>query len=379
MQLGKGNMEIPWVIEEHTKVKHQLLKSYINPWMAILFSQQKRMGFPERLFYFDGFSGPGIYYEDNSESSTCLGSPLIVAEIANKYLDANSKREIILTCTDNHGGCVNMLNQKLTEMNKHEQRWKAYHAEFDTAINAILDLIEEDGLNTSPMFFFIDPFGYSGFPLSTIERILKFPQAELFINFMIYDIIRFCEEKQFEENMEALFGCKEFKKVSALNGEEKQSYLVNLYCKQLKNVARAEFVMPFRINTPKQGNRPKYYLIHASKKFKALKVMKDTMAKISDSPYSFVAIGISSQESLFENPDKVSLRERISKYCQDKYPDWIDYSEIEAWTYSNTNGISKTIKEALIALEKDNALNIKRKPRQRANTVTEGAKIVYIG
>jgi len=85
-------MEIPWVIEEQTKVKHQLLKNYISPWMAILFSQQEKYKFPQKLLYFDGFSGPGIYFEDDKKGTTCFGSPLIVADIANKYYRSKSEK-----------------------------------------------------------------------------------------------------------------------------------------------------------------------------------------------------------------------------------------------------------------------------------------------
>ncbi len=35
-------MEIPWVIDEHTIIKHELLKKYIDRWMAIFFAVQKK-------------------------------------------------------------------------------------------------------------------------------------------------------------------------------------------------------------------------------------------------------------------------------------------------------------------------------------------------
>jgi len=75
-------MEIPWIIEPQTIIKHQLLEQYISPWMAILFSTQERFNNPETLLYFDVFCGPGIYYTDRTKTTTCNGSPLIVAAIA---------------------------------------------------------------------------------------------------------------------------------------------------------------------------------------------------------------------------------------------------------------------------------------------------------
>jgi three-Cys-motif partner protein len=102
-------MELPWVIDEQTKVKHELIKKYIASWMAILFAQQERLGISPQLLYFDGFSGPGIYYTDSTKTSTCQGSPLIVGEIANKFLGEQGKREFSIICIDKEKKCVDML------------------------------------------------------------------------------------------------------------------------------------------------------------------------------------------------------------------------------------------------------------------------------
>jgi three-Cys-motif partner protein len=370
--------EIPWVIDEHTKVKHELLRKYIATWMAILFNQQERMGIPPQLLYFDGFSGPGIYYAEPTKTSTCLGSPLIVGEIANKFLDEKGKREFSIICIDKEQKCVDILNEGLRAVDKHDQKWMSECGEFDSSINQLLDDLKKHGDALRPAFFLIDPFGYSGFHMNTLKRILENERSELFINFMIYDIIRFIGEENFQQRMKQLFGCNDYNDVSGMrSSEEKQQFLVNLYCKQLHEYAGAKYVMPFRINTPGKGTRPRYYLIHASNHIKALKAMKDNMAKVSDAPYRFEAIGITSQRGFFEDPNKESLREMIKDYCKEIYPESIDYSRLEGWAYSNTNGVARTIKEALLELEQGKIVEIRRKEKQRNTTVTEGAMIKY--
>lgn len=371
-------MEIPWVIEEQTLIKHELLKKYIATWMAILFSQQEKIRKIPQLLFFDGFSGPGIYYIDTTKSSTCYGSPLIVAEIANKFIDENKKREFSIICVDKNKQCVGMLNKELRKLDRHKQGWEAYRGEFDKTINELLDDLEKSKSSLRASFFFIDPFGYSGFHMTTLKRILGYERSELFINFMIYDIIRFIEAAHSQQRMKELFGCSDFTDVSKFTtSEEKQQFLVNLYCGQLKGYAGAKYVMPFRINTPGMGTRPKYYLIHASNHIKALIEMKNSMAKVSDAPYRFEAIGITAQLGFFEDPSKKSLREMIKQYCKEIYPSKIEYSELEAWAYANTNGIAKTIKEALVDLERNKYIRIERKERQRKTTVAGGALIQY--
>jgi three-Cys-motif partner protein len=375
-----SNLEIPWVIDEHTLIKHTLLKNYIDPWMAIFFAVQRGEGKPQKVIYVDGFCGPGIYYTDNTKTDKCCGSPLIVAEVANKYLNEDPTRAVIMHCIDKNGVCTEILTQSLTEMNMFKQEWKVHNAEFDDKIHEVLDTIDQSDLRYQPMFFFIDPFGYKGFPMSTLHKIMTYPRAEFFVNFMVYDIVRFCEEQPFGENMSALFGSNEFRNVSNCRSpHEKYVFFVNLYVKSLTSIG-ARYVMPFRINTPDQGTRPRYYLIHASKHIRALRVMKDNMAKISQAPYRFEAIGlISEQMSLFEDPERETLRERIGHFCAEPCAEGIRYEVLEEWAYVNTNGTSRTIKEALLELEMQKRISIERQARQRKNTVTTGAIIRTYG
>ncbi len=286
-------MEVPWVIDEQTSIKHVLLNSYIRPWMAIFFSTQAKYNLTETLFYFDGFAGPGTYYTNETKTDTCDGSPVIVARAANDYIQANPRRRVVIFCIDRDKQCVDLLEQKLGGLNIHKQLWRVFHAEFDRTINEILDQVDSQKLCGYPMFFFIDPLGYSGYPLHTVKRILHYPRAEVFINFMVYDIVRFAFEEQFRPKLTALFGSTDFLCYKdAPTAEQRQAFLLNTYCEALRTNAGASYVMPFRLNAPGLSNRPRYYLLHASNKLKALKVMKDAMWKHSESELRFEAIGI---------------------------------------------------------------------------------------
>lgn len=369
---------IPSVIEEQTRLKHKLLESYIEKWMGILYNNQVRINEPELLIYIDGFSGPGVYFDDETKTSVCDGSPIIVAKIANKYIDDRNSREFIIISIDDKKECVKSLNNIFNKENIYDQQWKAHHADFDTAVNQIFNEIDDKNLQRFPIFIFIDPFGWSGFPMETLKRLLKYPRVELFINFMIYNINRFIDADGREQSFYDLFNSWDFRECS---NDETQAhiYLKNLYCQQIVEHANAKFVMPFRVNTPRQGTRPKYYLIHASNHIKALKEMKNCMSKLSESDYSFEAIGLApDQFNLFEDPEKTTLRERILEYCKDHIDSEILFEDLELWAYINTNGVRKTIQNSLIELERNETINISRKKLQRKNTVTKGAIIKYI-
>ena len=49
-----------------------LLTKYIDPWMAILFAVQNGAGQGAKVVYFDGFCGPGVYYDDESKTDEML-------------------------------------------------------------------------------------------------------------------------------------------------------------------------------------------------------------------------------------------------------------------------------------------------------------------
>lgn len=367
--------EIPWVIQEQTKVKHQLLNRYIDPWMTILFRAQASLRKPERVVYIDGFSGPGDYWSDESRNSLVPGSPIIVANIANKYIEEKESRRVDVVAIDSDSRCIERLKPQLASTNKHGQNWIANHISFEEAVTNLIN-DSATGYLQNPTFVFIDPFGYSGYPLDSLRRILAYPRTELFINFMIYFIVRFLNEPHAQNALKELYGGDDYLKAKDIaNSDEKAEFLINLFCEQLRNKAGAKYTLPFRINTPGQGERPLYYLIHVSTNFKALKVMKDEMAKTSQEEYKFVAIGLDedNQMSLFRNPAEVEIENSIVDFV--KKSRQVSYEVLEEWAYVYTPAVSKKIKELLVKLEIEKKLDIQRKPRQKANTVTEGALI----
>lgn len=370
-------MEIPWVIPKQTIIKHELLNKYIGKWMAILYNHQKRYGFDEVLVYVDGFAGPGEYWEDDNKVNTIHGSPCIVANYANHFIAAHQDRRFIIIGIDENEECVKHLFNKLQQINIYNQHWICHHSTFEDFIPSLIDFINSNHLHSYPIFVFIDPFGYTGFSLEKLKDLLKYDRIELFINFNVYDINRFLNEPSKEKGLNETFGCKDYKKaLSISNPQKRYIFLKNLYCHQLLFNTGAQYVMPFRINTPNQGRRVKYYLIHVSKHYKALKEMKDAMFKISDSDYRFECIGLipRGSKTLFGDPDQIELKTKLLRYCK-LNGSYILFENIEKWAYINTNGVSKTIKSALIELENANQIQIKRRPSQRTNTVTKGAGI----
>jgi len=370
--------EIPWVIEEHTKIKHQLLNDYLGAWMPIMYSQQSRVGKDKKLIYVDGFAGPGEYWCDETKKSKVKGSPIIAAEKANKYIDEDNTRKFLIISIDCDKRCVENLQPILQQLNRHNQLWQVLHTTFEQGMDELFGCLEENNANIAPAFFFIDPFGYSGFTMETMERILKHPRTELFINFMHYDINRFLQTDHSQQHLQSLFGCDEYRNSASLNSDEKTSFLIDLYCKKLKEKSNGIYILPFRMNTPGQGQRPRYFLIHVSQHIKALKEMKNRMARASSQSFRFEAIGIDPcrQLDLFKPTGDEVLKSKILEFVKVNANRKISYQELENWAYQSTSGIAREIKQALVAFANEKKILIERKPRQRTNTVNDGAYIL---
>ena len=59
-----------WPIEPHTSAKHQILRKYLDAWLPILGTYNKR------VVYVDGFAGPGQYTGGEP------GSPIVALQAA---------------------------------------------------------------------------------------------------------------------------------------------------------------------------------------------------------------------------------------------------------------------------------------------------------
>lgn len=279
---------------EHTAVKHAILRDYLNVFIPILGSWQKR------IIYIDGFCGPGSY---NYKGQLIDGSPIIALKIAQEFLD---KVELVCIFIDIEEEFCRELQQRIDDLDL-KGSYKIISGEFKEVITDLLDKVQR----MAPAFCFIDPFGYSGLPLQVIKRFLDRPTTEVFINFMYEPISRFLSVKSQHEHMDALFGTRKWKAVlkQGLRYEERESFLRDLYHEQLKTCAT--YVWPFQLKDPDR-DRTMYYLFHCTNHPKGLKVMKEIMyRKGTKGTYSYQGRE-SSQIALFSTePDIKELEDAL--------------------------------------------------------------------
>lgn len=293
-----------WDIEPHTRAKHAILKRYLQAWTPIL----ALGGFPE-ILYIDGFAGPGRYSKGED------GSPVIALRAALKlYARAETETRFRFLFIENNWKRAQMLEEIVGGANALENFDVSVLGgeTFETAFDELFDSYKTKGGRPPPIFLFIDPFGWTGFPFSIIREVMGYPSCEVFVTFMYEEINRFIGHPDQEKNFDTLFGTKDWRKgVRLTDPVERNRSLHGLYMRQLREDARARYVRSFEMRN-NQG-RVDYYLFYATNNMTGLKRMKEAMWKVSEAgEFRFSDATNPNQTVLFEySPDFGALRRQI--------------------------------------------------------------------
>ena len=254
-----------WHIEPHTQAKHEILRNYLKAWFPIL---SKWSG---RIIYLDGFAGPGAYSGGED------GSPVIALQTAVEHSLRMHFKEIVFFFIEKDPDRAKMLTRVLEKRFPNlpkNIKYTVQGAEFAPTLEHVLDELEEREAKLAPTFAFLDPFGFSGFPMKLIGRIMTHDKCEVLITFMAGFVKRFLDEYR-TPVLNALFASQEWKK--ARNMSARDRFLLDLYEKQLKKVGGAKHVRSFGMIGP--SNQLIYYLVYGTKHWKGLDVMKGAMLK----------------------------------------------------------------------------------------------------
>lgn len=261
-----GITSIVWPIEPHTKAKHEILRYYLGAWFPIL---AKWSG---RIIYFDGFAGPGVYAGGED------GSPVIALQTAVEHTLREKFKEIVFFFIEKDPLRAKKLSEVLKECFPklpENIKYIVHGAEFAPTLEQVLDYLEKKDAKLAPTFAFLDPFGFSGFPMKLIGRMMAYDKCEVLITFMVGFVRRFLDELR-EPVLNELFATQEWKKARHIGDSEKRlRFLLDLYERQLTKIGRAKFVRSFAMIG--SHNQVIYYLVYGTKHWRGLEVMKEAM------------------------------------------------------------------------------------------------------
>lgn len=305
-----------WELPEHTRAKHRLLQNYLKAWFPIL-SLSQRQG---RVIFIDGFAGPGTYSDGES------GSPLIALQtlVEHSHFDRFNSTEFVFLLVESDAERCQLLASAV------DSYWSAIGGQ---PSNIRVEPIQEDFAavanrigrfgqgRLAPTLAFIDPFGWSGVPLTTIGGLLSSDRCEVIFNFMFDHVNRFVNDERpgIANSFAELFGTSEneHRQAGALSGIERRTFLRDLYAKQLRLVAKFSYVSPFEIMDVER-NRTAYYLMFGTRSLKGLEVMKDAMWELDPINGARFSGFVAEDELLFRRePDYEPLRADLtSRFAQ---------------------------------------------------------------
>lgn len=250
--------------------KHQLLSRYLGGWFPILTSANGS------VIYIDCHAGRGRYDTGDQGSPIVALQTLLNHQMKDRILK-NTDLHFVFFETDQKNydllrGEIRALGQLPEEVNVYP-----FQENYEAALRGIVDDLRQRGETLSPSFVFVDPYGFK-LSMKLLNSLLQFRGCELLINFMYRYIDLAIHNPDQADNMDALFGCRDWRNLSKIDHpRSRYQETITLFSRQLQ----ATFAT--HMNMMGTNNAPKYVLIHASNHPKGRNLMKDSMWAIS--PY----------------------------------------------------------------------------------------------
>jgi three-Cys-motif partner protein len=305
---------------EQAFVKHFVLEHYLQQ-LAL-----KVGGFQAgtTLNYIDGFSGPWQHAsEDLRDTSPYVAMTELIE--AKRHL-ARSGRDLYVRgfFVESNPGAHELLEQLLGGLDEVDHA-EAHCGEFEANIEAACRFAKQ---GKHPFaFIFIDPTGWTGYPLQVIRPLLRVKPGEVLINFMTKDIVRFIDDESSTAlpTFVGLFGDASYREAwRGLEGLDREDKIVETYCQRLRDAGDFKYVGPTIILNP-QHDRTHYHLIHATRSIHGLVAFRETERKALPEQREVRAgarqrerVGVGGQQELF---GAASMETRYMEDLRIRYQD----------------------------------------------------------
>jgi three-Cys-motif partner protein len=362
-----------WNAPPHTIAKIEMLRAYLVAWFQILGRSRRN----QNLLYVDGFAGPGEYLNYTT------GSPLAALSAAKEALELTGSQWIAgnIHCAfiEADAARYNHLAEKV-EVEEYGTRIEihSYRDEFTQGLEKVKQDVPQPFMAQHPLFVFIDPFGATGVPFTTVKRLLASPCSEVLINLDADGIGRIFhagERAAYHQNLNAIFDGDEW--MSLLATEDPSPVLhrkvLQLYKTKLLSIPKVKYVFAFEMRT--SAHALNYYLVFASQHPLGLEKMKEAMGRIDQSGgYCFSDASVV-QNSLFrfDEPQQHSLA--LHRQFQGKgvtYDELRDYALNES-PFANPKSMLRDLEVGRNLITEVKSTD----PKRRKGTFNED-KLVYI-
>lgn len=346
-----------WSAPPHTLAKLAILQKYLIAYFSIL----GRTTDPTReILYIDGFSGPNEYTDHPSGSPTAA-----ITAAADAITNTSSRwkaKGVNCVFIDREPWIVEHCRRKLDELPKYSRvRYEVRQGRFEEVLPSLITEFPGHFQGDAPLFVFADPFGATGVPFASIQRILANDRSELFLNFDSDGLVRILKAQDkgnAPENLTGIFGDENWR--NKLDLHEMPLVLAHralaLFKQRLRSITGVNYVFTFEMQ--KHRGIPDYHLVFASRHRLGLEKMKEAMRAISREESGF--------EFCDENVGMASLFQfdRLGGWPA-KVHDHFSGQTVRAdfvWDFVLNETLLVNAKSVLEKLEKEAYIIIERKP-----------------
>jgi len=251
---------------EQTQTKHYILRSYLQ---ALAF---KVLHFSD-ITYVDGFSGPWETRTSDFSDSSFMIAIRVLKDAQSRIEEITGiRRRIRCYFSETGSDAYAKLEKSVSELNKPAEGFeiRTFHGRFE---DAIVDI--DHFIGGSFPLIFIDPTGWTGYPLPKIKRLFDRPKAEVLINFMHSFVQRFVNSGNEDTiaSLDPILGGPGWH--DRLDKELPRGMAVErLFRESLKATGNFRFVVSTRIDKP-TINMPHFFLAYGTKTYDGSKVFRD--------------------------------------------------------------------------------------------------------
>jgi three-Cys-motif partner protein len=357
-------LPVVWDLEPHTAKKHQILRRYFNAWLPII------SRWNGRVLYVDGFAGPGEYSKGED------GSPAIVLKAARDHTYP-IRSELICLFVEADAARYEHLKRVIAKLKAtlpSNITVETAKGDFNETLTSGIAELQEQQKHLAPSLVFVDPFGFSHTPFSTIRKIMQNDKCEVLINFMYEEINRFLGHADHIDTFNKLFGTPAWQAAAQKETpDERRRAIHDVYLLQLKTIAN--HVRSFEMLN--NGNRTDYFLFFATNNLRGLEKMKEAMWKVDESgsfQFSDYTDSLRLMSLFGTEPDYALLTKLITVEFSGKT---ISISNLEAWVIAETPFLPKHIRiGVLMPLEKAGELKAIKENR-RGLSYPEGTMLYF--
>lgn len=256
-------------------LKHRLLKEYLIAWGIKLGSFSRYR--PTNLWYVDCFAGPWNEQDEKlADTSIYIGlEALKAAKQTWTQKTNNNKITLSAIFVEKDKKAYSSL-KKFIESYRKEIDIYPFNDTFQNKIKEIEALIK-----ASPTFIFVDPMGWQGADIRTIQNLGSEKNRDILVNFMSSFINRFKgldKQKNIREQMKALFNLEteeEFHKLRNLNNMDE---LVNYYKERMQKTIDNTYVVDAKILSGNKDSEA-YRLVMITQNKEGIFLFRDCEAK----------------------------------------------------------------------------------------------------